>query len=344
MPGGLLATLGVHIRVDPRSAWYPPLMTIPDVLTAGHKRRLRWFAEHAGQTTFYPAPLEDGLLIVTRPKGIYKPAELEYAVSVRINLDSPYADGKVRNRPDGSWYFDYHQENPDPTHRDREYTNVGLLACIRDSVPVGVLRERNVARSARSEYDVLGLALPVGWRDGYFFFESARTGTARGADTASEILIETAEGALAEAESSAAPPSDDYDARRRVYREIVARRGQRRFRMNLLTAYSATCAITATTTDFVLDAAHLRPYRGPDSNVTSNGLLLRTDVHTLLDLQLLAIAPEDRTVVVADRLRGTEYARLAGTRIREPGRVEDRPADEVLSAAFDDFIAAEAMR
>ncbi|HUZ56031.1 MAG TPA: HNH endonuclease [Streptosporangiaceae bacterium] len=56
----------------------------------------------------------------------------------------------------------------------------------------------------------------------------------------------------------------------------------------LMAAYSGRCAVTGCTVQAVLEAAHLRPYRGPDSNVTGNGLLLRADIHTLLDLQLLA--------------------------------------------------------
>jgi hypothetical protein len=31
--------------------------------------------------------------LVSKPKGIYKPADLPYALSIRINLDSPYSDG-----------------------------------------------------------------------------------------------------------------------------------------------------------------------------------------------------------------------------------------------------------
>ena len=317
-------------------------MTMPGGFSSSHQQRLDWFADRAGQTTFYPAPLEDGSYVVTRPKGIYKPADLEYALSVRINLASPYADGKVRSRPDGSWFFDYHQENVDPGLRDREYTNVGLLACVRDAVPVGVLQEREVAKNARSQYSVLGLAVPVGWRDGYFFFESVAGPSGARGDTAAEVLISTAEHALEE--DPAGPPSDDYDARRRVYRQIVARRGQRGFRRVLLAAYESTCAVTRSSAEVVLEAAHLRPYRGPESNVAGNGLLLRTDIHTLLDLQLLAIAPQTRKVLVSKILDKTDYAGLAGTRLREPIHVKDRPTDEVLITVLDAFRAAEAMR
>ena len=38
-----------------------------------HRRQLAWFEEHEGQVSGFPAPLEGGLLLVSKPKGIYKP-------------------------------------------------------------------------------------------------------------------------------------------------------------------------------------------------------------------------------------------------------------------------------
>lgn len=69
-------------------------------------------------------------------------------------------------------------------------------------------------------------------------------------------------------------PLSDEDARERVVRAIVQRRGQRAFRERLLEAYDGACAITGTTAPDVLEAAHIRRYMGPQSNVITNGLLL----------------------------------------------------------------------
>lgn len=41
----------------------------------------------------------------------------------------------------------------------------------------------------------------------------------------------------------------------------------------------------------VLGAAHIAPYRGELTNKPRNGLLLRADLHTLFDLQLLTVLP-----------------------------------------------------
>jgi hypothetical protein len=143
-------------------------------LTPLHAERLRWFLDREDETTGFPAPLREGVHLSSRPKGIFKPRDLGYALSIRINLESPYPDGDVYDREDGTWYFAYHQENPDPAERDREYTNLGLLRCIDDGIPVGVLRERVPTPANRDKYDVLGLAVPTGWADGYFTFEGVK--------------------------------------------------------------------------------------------------------------------------------------------------------------------------
>lgn len=319
-------------------------MSVPAHLPENHRLRLDWFASRAGQKTFFPEQLPDGSFLVSRPKGIYKPQGFDHAVSVRINLDSPYADGKIRTRPDGSWYFDYHQENSNPGKRDAAYTNRALMACMRDSLPVGVLRERDVPKGRRPEYDVLGLAVPVGWREDYFFFESVAGPAGPRGDTAEQILTATAEDDLSSQAMEMSLPADDYDARRRAYRQIVARRGQKSFRSELLEAYGARCAISGSSTVMVLEAAHLRPYRGALSNAMTNGLLLRSDLHTLLDLQLLAFDPESRRVVLSRVLAGGDYAELAGLALREPRATHQRPADVVLAAVHAAFQHAEEQR
>lgn len=63
------------------------------------------------------------------------------------------------------------QHHRRPGCRDRVVTNRGLRRCIADRIPVGALRGRAHA-GGRSQYDVLGLAMPVMLSDGYFFFES----------------------------------------------------------------------------------------------------------------------------------------------------------------------------
>jgi hypothetical protein len=47
-----------------------------------------------------------------------------------------------------------------------------------------------------------------------------------------------------------------------------------------------------------------------------NGLLLRADVHTLFDLDLIGIHPDTLVIYVNPEVRRDEYTRLEGVRLR----------------------------
>jgi hypothetical protein len=64
----------------------------------------------------------------------------------------------------------------------------------------------------------------------------------------------------------------------------------------------------------VLEAAHIKPYRGEQDNHPENGLLLRSDIHTLFDLDLLGIDPDRMEVELHPSLT-EEYGELAGVQI-----------------------------
>lgn len=136
-------------------------------------------------------------------------------------------------------------------------------------------------------------------------------------------------------------PDNDEDARDRLAREVVARRGQSAFRAALIDAYPGRCAITGCNALQVLEAAHLRPYRGPAWNAVPNGLLLRADVHSLLDQQLLAPDPDERTIRISRWLVGTPYEELSGRPLGEPVASSQRPTAHVLETVWQNFQLAE---
>ena len=136
-------------------------------------------------------------------------------------------------------------------------------------------------------------------------------------------------------------PGDDYDARLRIYRQIVARQGQAGFRAVLLEAYQGRCAITGYDAAVALEGAHLRPYRGPESNTVTNGLLLRADIHTLFDLRLLAADPITRNIVISKLLAGTQYEVLSTCRLVDPAADWQCPDQAALEIIWQSFLEAE---
>jgi HNH endonuclease len=123
---------------------------------------------------------------------------------------------------------------------------------------------------------------------------------------------------------------EDHDERRRAEVRLALRRGQPRFRRDLLRAYHGTCAVTGSTVEAVLEAAHIAPYRGEHTHDVRNGLLLRSDIHTLFDSYLLTVTPQLQ-VAVSPLLSGSTYESLDRAELRAlpRGRV-DQPNAALL--------------
>lgn len=301
-----------------------------------HQAALRWFAKNAGQVVKWSEIQEQadqGTRLATQAKGIYKPAYTRYALSVRQTLNSPYADREVIYRPDGSWLYPYFQENSKPAERDSEYTNVGLMHAKSDRIPIGVLIQTKGKPSV--EYQVLGLAIVTGWEKGYFIFESLSSmgelpsqdegldaATARvkaDVDTGLEILTETFN------------PAVTQDQRKKIIAQVIERKGQPKFRMNLLNAYGRRCAVSGCDAVEALEAAHITPYMGEGTNTPQNGLLLRADIHTLFDLGLLGVDPLTMKVVLAPSLKETTYGELGGVTLRKTSSSNTSPSTYALA-------------
>ena len=147
----------------------PTLEARLNALPVQHQRALRWFIDHARTIQPWPGKLDEETLLATKAKGIYKPKWSKYALSVREVLGEPYPDREPVERQDGTWSYRYFQENRDPEALMKEFTNRGLLACRDNRVPVGVMRQTHGKPNVR--YRILGVALVVDWRDGYFQLE-----------------------------------------------------------------------------------------------------------------------------------------------------------------------------
>lgn len=312
-------------------------MRLPTHLSERHQLALKWFFDRAGEEVAWPQPLEDDILLATKAKGIYKPSWSKYAISIRQSLVGPYPDKSPIFRTDGTWSYLYFQENDDPDLRDNEYTNIGLMNCIQDQVPVGVFIQTKGKPGPR--YRIMGIAIPTRWTNGYFLFEGVSplplyvrekvtpylTATS---DDLNQLLTET-ETALNLANGF--DPTNLADSRERVVAGIIRRRGQPAFRQALIQAYSGRCAITQFDAIDALEAGHILPYRGIQTSVVSNGLLLRADVHTLFDLGQIAVDPNTMTVVLKNHLQETRYSTLNGISLYLPDNRALHPDMQALA-------------
>lgn len=111
---------------------------------------------------------------------------------------------------------------------------------------------------------------------------------------------------------------------------IKPRIGQGAFKVLIADAYHRRCAITGEKTLPVLEAAHIKPYSLEGPHQINNGLLLRSDFHTLFDRGYITIDKE-LNVEVSHRIKedfgnGKEYYAHHGSKlIILPTRKEDMP-------------------
>ena len=115
---------------------------------------------------------------------------------------------------------------------------------------------------------------------------------------------------------------------------VRPRLGQGAFRVMVTDAYERRCVITGERTLPVLEAAHIKPYRLVGAHDVSNGLLLRSDLHTLFDRGYLTVRP-DLKVAVSPRIReeftnGRDYYALDGRQIRLPADSAAAPDGAML--------------
>lgn len=125
---------------------------------------------------------------------------------------------------------------------------------------------------------------------------------------------------------------DSYDKAKLIQlRAIAIRRGQSGFRRSLLNAYGLQCAITGWPVEESLEAAHIIPYDGQNTNHIQNGVLLRSDLHILFDRFLISVLPRDYTIQVSPAMREYEGLRIFhGKRLQLPKIQAHWPSDKAL--------------
>ena len=115
---------------------------------------------------------------------------------------------------------------------------------------------------------------------------------------------------------------------------VLPRLGQGAFRVMVTDAYDRRCVVTNERTLPVLEAAHIKPYRLVGRHEVSNGLLLRSDLHTLFDRGYVTVTPAMR-LRVSRRIHeefenGRDYYALDGHEVRVPIAPHLSPSPELL--------------
>lgn len=127
------------------------------------------------------------------------------------------------------------------------------------------------------------------------------------------------------------------DTRRRLLASITLRRGQAKFRKALVGRYGSSCMISGCSLMEIVEAAHIWPYRGDDDNHPENGLLLRADLHTLFDLDLLGIDPASMRVALHPDVRSAGYGHMSGVELG--GCIRHQPSRQALERRWASFAA-----
>ncbi|MEH2004494.1 HNH endonuclease [Nostoc sp.] len=133
-------------------------------------------------------------------------------------------------------------------------------------------------------------------------------------------------------------PHNIIDDRMRVISLVYRRKGQSKFRREVIKAYKGKCAITGYSVDKVLEAAHIIRYLGSETNHPSNGILLRVDIHRLFEKYLLSIHPKNYEVVISPTLCGTDYEGLGGKKLLLPDKDRFKPNSIALEQHYQTFL------
>ncbi len=120
------------------------------------------------------------------------------------------------------------------------------------------------------------------------------------------------------------------DERKRINSERVSREDQPKFRELLKDAYQGKCAISQYDVERVIEAAHIFPYRGPQTDCLWNGILLRLDLHRLFDSYLLTIDAQDYRVRLSPSLMNSCYREYAEKSVCFPEQPISKNRKQVL--------------
>lgn len=248
-----------------------------------------------------------------------------------------YPDVSPLYLEDGAWVFKYSSQSASVENwLDQRYSQK-MINCMECGVPVGVFFATGAG------YKVLGLAFVERYEPENGWFVLHGPVHKGGPDARFYPDMSYMKDDPIAAEFSGASASDDEKVRYALRRERI---GQQRFRTQLFEAYTGRCAVSGCNVDEALEAAHIENYSGPKSQVVSNGILLRRDLHSLFDAHLISfkLIRGDYQLCGSYLLQHTDYAAFAGSVLREPDEHHLRPNARFLEAHRAEFDFSESRR
>lgn len=149
-----------------------------------------------------------------------------------------------------------------------------------------------------------------------------------------ELLVRVPAAGAATRPEDAYTPQAVFETRSTRPVLVYPRLGQGTFRILVTDLYSRRCAVTAERTLPVLQASHIKPIGKGGPHDPRNGLLFRSDLHTLFDKGYVTVTPELR-LEVGRRIRdefenGRDYYALHGRPIATPASAACLPSREYL--------------
>jgi hypothetical protein len=111
--------------------------------------------------------------------------------------------------------------------------------------------------------------------------------------------------------------AEDEVERTKQQADVSLRPGQAKFSARIRKIYGGKCAITGCGTSEALQAAHIKTSSGKDYNAPKNGILLRSDIHALLDAYLITFNEAGTRLVASRALKDKTY-NLDNAKVAKP--------------------------
>lgn len=259
--------------------------------------------------------------LVNRQRGIFKPAQLKYLLSIRT----------VVPRPGGRVWYDDQREVHRQIFDEKESVDYAFMGDRPEAADNRWLREAMERQIpivyflgiAPGRYEAIVPTYVIGWNASTLKARIAFGLPDQPVNSFSEVATE----------------------RRYALRIVKQRLHQASFREAVIDAYDGRCALSGLPEPLLLDAAHI--IRDSDVElghpIVQNGIPLSKIHHVAFDSHLIGIDPDyrihvsERLLVRKDGPMLEALKSLVGTTLRSPLRLIDQPDRNRLAIRFEQF-------